>query len=291
MREKISTPLKTKEIIEKYGFYFKKNFGQNFLVDQNVLKNIVLASGITKDDFVMEIGPGIGSLTQFLGDSAKTVCAIEIDKNLLPILEDTLSGYDNIHVINSDVLKLDLNEIIKTYGNGRKAKLAANLPYYITTPIIMELLEKHADIESMTVMVQKEVADRMQAKPGTKDYGALSVAVQFYCNAHTDFIVPPSCFMPKPNVDSAVITLTLKENTVSINNEALMFKIVKCAFGQRRKTLLNGLYNLGNFGLSKDELTQSLEEAGFDSRIRGEALSVEQFALLADIMDQKIKNK
>ncbi len=291
MREKISTPLKTKEIIEKYGFYFKKNFGQNFLVDQNVLKNIVLASGITKDDFVLEIGPGIGSLTQFLGDSAKTVCAIEIDKNLLPILEDTLSGYDNIHVINSDVLKLDLNDIIKTYGGGRKAKLVANLPYYITTPIIMELLEKHADIESMTVMVQKEVADRMQAKPGTKDYGALSVAVQFYCNAHTDFIVPPPCFMPKPNVDSAVITLTLKESEVSVKNEALMFKIVKCAFGQRRKTLLNGLYNLGNFGLSKDELTKSLEEAGFDSRIRGEALSVEQFALLADIMDQKIKNK
>lgn len=288
MSDKISTPLKTKEVIEKYGFYFKKNFGQNFLIDQNVLSNIVSAAGITNEDFVLEIGPGIGSLTQFLGDSAKKVCAIEIDKNLIPILEDTLSGYENIEVINEDVLKLDLNSLIKEKGDGKKAKLAANLPYYITTPIIMELLEKHADIESMTVMVQKEVADRMQAKPGSKDYGALTAAVQFYCDAHLDFIVPPSCFMPRPKVDSAVITLTLKEHTVPVKDESLMFNIIKCAFGQRRKTLLNGLNNLGNFNLSKEELTEAIEEMRLDARIRGEALSIEQFAALSDIIYNKI---
>lgn len=288
MCEKISTPIKTKEVIDKYGFFFKKNFGQNFLIDQNVLRNIVDAAKITKDDFVIEIGPGIGSLTQFLGDSAKNVCAVEIDKNLIPILEDTLSGYNNIEVINSDVLKLDLNELIKSRSGGRKAKLAANLPYYITTPIIMELLEKHADIESMTVMVQKEVADRMQAEPGSKDYGALTAAVQFYCHANIDFIVPPSCFMPKPKVDSAVITLTLKEETVPVKDEKLMFDIIKCAFGQRRKTLLNGLKNLGNFNLSKDELTEAIEEMGLDSRVRGETLSIEQFAALADIIHEKM---
>jgi len=288
MKEKISTPIKTKEVIEKYSFYFKKNFGQNFLIDQNVLSNIVSAAEIDKDDFVLEIGPGIGSLTQFLADSAKKVCAIEIDKNLIPILEDTLSDYDNIDVINEDVLKVDLNKVIAEKGEGRKAKLCANLPYYITTPIIMELLEKRANIESMTVMVQKEVADRMQAKPATKDYGALTVAVAFYCDAHTDFIVPPNCFMPKPNVDSAVITLKIKDEKIAVKDENLMFEIVKCAFGQRRKTLLNGLNNLGNFGLSKEELTSSIEEMELDSRVRGETLSVEQFARLADIMYEKI---
>ena len=193
--DKISTPIKTKEIIEKYGFYFKKNFGQNFLIDQNVLSNIVSASKITSDDLVIEIGPGIGSLTQFLCESAKKVCAIEIDKNLIPILNETLAGYNNVEIINQDILKVDINGLINRLGE-KTAKLAANLPYYITTPIIMELLEKRANIESITVMVQKEVADRMQAKPNSKDYGALSVAVQYYCDAEINFIVPPSCFMP-----------------------------------------------------------------------------------------------
>ena len=248
-----------------------------------------MAARITKDDFVIEIGPGIGSLTQFLCDSAKSVCAIEIDKNLIPILGDTLGGYSNIKVINEDVLKLDLNGLIAEEGEGKKAKLAANLPYYITTPIIMELLEKHADIESMTVMVQKEVADRMQALPGTKDYGALSVAVQFYCDTHIDFIVPPSCFMPKPNVDSAVITLTLRQNRVSVKDEALMFRIIKCAFGQRRKTLLNGIYNLGGFNLSKEDITGVLEECGLDPKVRGESLSISQFAELSDIFGKILK--
>lgn len=288
MADKISTPLKTKELIDKHDFYFKKNFGQNFLIDSNVLMNIVQAAKIEKDDFVLEIGPGIGSLTQYLADSAGTVTAVEIDRNLIPILSETMKDYDNFEVINEDILKLDINSLIAEKGNGRKAKLVANLPYYITTPIIMELLEKHADIKSMTVMVQKEVADRMQSKPKSKDYGALSVAVQFYCDACLNFVVKPSCFMPKPNVDSAVITLELKNEPIKVKNQDLMFKIVKCAFGQRRKTLLNSLFNQGGFGLSKEEFSCILENMGLDSRIRGEELSVEQFANLSDIILEKI---
>lgn len=284
--DKISTPIKTKEIIEKYGFYFKKNFGQNFLIDQNVLSNIVSASKITSDDLVIEIGPGIGSLTQFLCESAKKVCAIEIDKNLIPILNETLAGYNNVEIINQDILKVDINGLINRLGE-KTAKLAANLPYYITTPIIMELLEKRANIESITVMVQKEVADRIQAKPNSKDYGALSVAVQYYCDAEINFIVPPSCFMPRPNVDSAVITLTPKKNPIPVKSPETMFKIIKCAFGQRRKTLLNSIFNIGGFNLSKDQLAEIFTAVGLDHKIRGEALSIEQFANLSDIIIKK----
>ncbi|MCI1959271.1 MAG: 16S rRNA (adenine(1518)-N(6)/adenine(1519)-N(6))-dimethyltransferase RsmA [Clostridia bacterium] len=291
MTDKISTPLKTKELIEKYGFYFKKNFGQNFLIDSNVLSNIVSAAEIQKDDFVLEIGPGIGSLTQYLAESAGYVTAIEIDKNLIPILSETMNGYDNFEVINEDVLKLDINALIAENGNGKKAKLVANLPYYITTPIIMEILEKHADIKSMTVMVQKEVASRMLAKPKSKDYGALTAAVQFYCNAKLDFIVKPNCFMPRPKVDSAVITLKIKDKPISVKNQEFMFKIIKCAFGQRRKTLLNSLFNQGGFGLSKDELTLILKNMDLDSRVRGEELSVEEFAYLSDSIYEKINYK
>lgn len=290
MAQKISTPLKTKELLDKYGFYFKKNFGQNFLIDSNVLSNIVSAAGIQKDDFVLEIGPGIGSLTQYIAESAGYVTAVEIDRNLIPILNETMKDYDNFEVINEDILKLDINALIAEKGNGRKAKLVANLPYYITTPIIMEILEKHADIESMTVMVQKEVADRMQSKPKSKDYGALSVAVQFYCDAVLNFTVKPSCFMPRPKVDSAVITLKLKNEPIKVENQDFMFKIIKCAFGQRRKTLLNSLFNQCGLGLSKDEITGILENMGLDGKVRGEELSVEQFAELSDIIVDKLKS-
>lgn len=289
MRERISTPSMTKEIIEKNNFYFKKNFGQNFLIDQNVLNNIIDAAEITKDDFVLEIGPGIGSLTQYLAENAGKVVAVEIDKNLIPILSETLAGYDNLEIINEDVLKLDINALIAEKNNGKPIKVVANLPYYITTPIIMELLERRMNVTSITVMVQKEVADRMQAKPKTKDYGALTAAVQYYSDAEINFIVPPGCFMPRPNVDSAVITLKIKQgNAYNVKDENLMFGIIKAAFGQRRKTLLNGLNNLAKLNLSKEELTASLSELGVDERIRGEALSVEQFAALSNIIYDKI---
>ena len=279
----------TKEIIEKNNFYFKKNFGQNFLIDQNVLNNIIEAADITKDDFVLEIGPGIGSLTQYLAENAGKVVAVEIDKNLIPILSETLAGYDNLEIINEDVLKLDINALIAEKNNGKPIKVVANLPYYITTPIIMELLERRMNVTSITVMVQKEVADRMQAKPKTKDYGALTAAVQYYSDAEINFIVPPGYFMPRPNVDSAVITLKIKHgNTFNVKDENLMFGIIKAAFGQRRKTLLNGLNNLAKLNLSKEELTASLTELGVDERIRGEALSVEQFAALSNIIYDKI---
>ncbi len=289
MRERISTPSMTKEIIEKNNFYFKKNFGQNFLIDQNVLNNIIEAADITLDDFVLEIGPGIGSLTQYLAENAGKVVAVGIDKNLIPILSETLAGYDNLEIINEDVLKLDINALIAEKNNGKPIKVVANLPYYITTPIIMELLERRMNVTSITVMVQKEVADRMQAKPKTKDYGALTAAVQYYSDAEINFIVPPGCFMPRPNVDSAVITLKIKQaNAYNVKDENLMFGIIKAAFGQRRKTLLNGLNNLAKLNLSKEELTASLTELGVDERIRGEALSVEQFAALSNIIYNKI---
>ncbi len=231
MAEKISTPSRTKEIIEKYNFYFKKNFGQNFLIDGNVLDNIISAAKITKDDFVLEIGPGIGSLTQYLAENAGKVLAVEIDKNLIPILGETLKEYDNVEIINEDVLKIDINSIIEEKNNGKPIKVVANLPYYITTPILMELLERRLNVESITVMVQKEVADRMQAQPKTKDYGALTLAVQYYSDANINFIVPPGCFMPRPNVDSAVITLTIhKGSGFSVENEDLMFEIIKASY-------------------------------------------------------------
>ena len=289
MAEKISTPSKTKEIIEKYNFYFKKNFGQNFLIDGNVLDNIISAAKITKDDFVLEIGPGIGSLTQYLAENAGKVLAVEIDKNLIPILGETLKEYDNVEIINEDVLKIDINSIIEEKNNGKPIKVVANLPYYITTPILMELLERRLNVESITVMVQKEVADRMQAQPKTKDYGALTLAVQYYSHANINFIVPPGCFMPRPNVDSAVITLTIhKGSGFSVENEDLMFEIIKASFAQRRKTLLNGLNNAPNLKFTKEDVISALNEMGIDERIRGEALSVEDFANLSNILNKKM---
>ena len=289
MAEKVSTPSRTKEIIEKYNFYFKKNFGQNFLIDGNVLDNIISAAKITKDDFVLEIGPGIGSLTQYLAENAGKVLAVEIDKNLIPILGETLKEYDNVEIINEDVLKIDINSIIEEKNNGKPIKVVANLPYYITTPILMELLERRLNVESITVMVQKEVADRMQAQPKTKDYGALTLAVQYYSDANINFIVPPGCFMPRPNVDSAVITLTIhKGSGFSVENEDLMFEIIKASFAQRRKTLLNGLNNAPNLKFTKEDVISALNEMGIDERIRGEALSVEDFANLSNILNKKM---
>ncbi len=289
MVQRISTPSRTREIIEKYNFNFKKGFGQNFLIDSNVLDNIVEAAGVSKEDCVLEIGPGIGSLTQVLAENAEKVVAIEIDKNLLPILAETLGEYGNVEIINSDVLKLDLNRLIDEKNGGRAAKIVANLPYYITTPILMELLEKKANIDTITVMVQKEVAERMQAEPGRGDYGALSIAVGYYCDAKMDFIVQPSCFMPRPKVASAVITLHVrKEPRVLVQDEALFFHIVKCAFGQRRKTLLNSIFNQAGLGLSKEDLAEILKSLSLDERIRGEALSIELFGSLSDRIHEKI---
>ncbi|MCI8341829.1 MAG: 16S rRNA (adenine(1518)-N(6)/adenine(1519)-N(6))-dimethyltransferase RsmA [Firmicutes bacterium] len=290
MTERIATPHKTKEIIEKYNFCFKKNYGQNFLIDSNIIDNIIKAAEITKDDFVIEIGPGIGSLTQALAESAGKVAAVEIDKNLIPILNDVLCEYDNLKIINNDILKMDICSFINEYAGNLNVKIAANLPYYITSPIIMGILEKNISAKSITVMVQKEVADRMQSPPGTKDYGALSVAVQYYCEAKTAFVVPHSCFMPKPNVESAVISLKPRPSHIETANKEFFFNVVKCAFGQRRKTLINTLFNTGNFGLSKDALLEAIANSGLNGQIRGETLSVEQFAVLSNEIYKKIQS-
>lgn len=283
MAERIATPGRTRQIIEANGFSFKKNFGQNFLIDSNILERIAQCAGITKEDCVLEIGPGIGSLTQVLAETAKQVVAVEIDATLIPILSQTLGEYENVEILNQDILKTDIDTIIQEKNGGKPIKVVANLPYYITTPILMDLLEKERHVESITIMVQKEVAERMQAGPGEKEYGALSVAVQYYCDAHLDMIVQPSCFMPRPKVASAVITLkVLPERKVKTADEALFFHIVKCAFGQRRKTLLNSLFNQGNLGLSKAELAEILQGLGWDERIRGEALGLAEFAALTD---------
>ena len=291
MIERISTPSRTKQIIEENGFYFKKNFGQNFLIDSNILEKIADCAGIGKDDCVLEIGPGIGSLTQVLAEHANQVVAIEIDSNLIPILSKTLEAYDNIEIRNQDILKTDIDAIIREKNANRPIKVVANLPYYITTPILMDLLENERNVERITVMVQKEVAERMQAQPGDKEYGALSIAVQYYCDAHVDMIVPPSCFLPRPKVDSAVITLQiLPERKVTTTDVALFFRLVKCAFAQRRKTLLNCLNHQGNFGLSKDTLADLIRSLGWDERIRGETLSISDFARLTDAVAQAISS-
>ena len=283
MKERIATPSRTKEIIEQNDFYFKKNFGQNFLIDSNILEKIVACAQVTEDDCVLEIGPGIGSLTQVLAEHARSVVAVEIDSTLIPILSQTLEGYDNIEIRNQDILKTDVDALIQEKNNGRPMKVVANLPYYITTPIIMDLLEQKHKIESITVMVQKEVAERMQAGPKEKEYGALSIAVQYYCDAHLDLIVQPSCFMPRPKVASAVITLrVLPQRKVQVADETLFFHLVKCAFGQRRKTLLNALHNQGNLGLDKETLTQIFTQLGWDVRVRGEALSITDFVALTE---------
>lgn len=281
-------PTNTLEIIKKYGFGFQKRFGQNFLIDGNVVEKIVREAGITKDDFVLEIGPGIGTMTQILCENAREVAAVEIDKNLIPILAETLAPYDNVTVINEDILKVDVRKLAEEKNDGRPIKVVANLPYYITTPIIMGLFESHVPLESITIMVQKEVAQRMQVGPGTKDYGALSLAVQFYADAQIVLKVPASCFMPRPNVDSAVIKLVRHEDApVKVKNEQFMFRVIRAAFNQRRKTLANSLANSSELNGSghactREDVTTALEAMGLPAGIRGEALTLVQFGELAD---------
>lgn len=277
----------TAEIIEKYHFCFQKKFGQNFLVDSNILDKIIESAQITKQDCVLEIGPGIGTMTQRLAEEAGEVIAVEIDKNLIPVLHDTLSAYNNVTLINADILKLDLNQIVEEQG-GNAVKVVANLPYYITTPIIMALFEKKVPLKSVTIMVQKEVADRMQVGPGTKDYGALSLAVQYYARPEIVARVPASCFMPKPNVDSTVIKLTRYEKLpVKAENEAWLFAVIRASFNQRRKTLVNGLANAGNLGVSRKQVEEVLTEMGLAVTVRGETLTLEQFADLSSRLWQK----
>ena len=284
----LGNPTNTIAVLNRYGFSFQKKFGQNFLIDENVVEKIVRDAGVTKDDFVLEIGPGIGTMTQILCENAREVVAVEIDDKLIPILtEDTLSWYDNVTVIHEDILKLDIVKLANERNGGKPIKVVANLPYYITTPIIMGLFESHVPLDSITIMVQKEVADRMQVGPGTKDYGALSLAVQYYAKPQILLNVPASCFMPRPNVDSAVIQLTRYEKPpVEVADEHLMFRLIRASFNQRRKTLANGLNNFGGFGLSKEEIQTCIEELGVPVSIRGEALSLEQFAELANIINR-----
>ena len=281
----LGNPQKTIEVIQKYEFAFQKKFGQNFLIDTHVLDKIISAAEITKDDLVVEIGPGIGTMTQYLACAAREVVAIEIDKMLIPILQDTLSAYDNVTIINEDVLKVDLNKLAEEKNGGRPVKVVANLPYYITTPIIMGLFENHVPLHSITIMVQKEVADRMRMGPGTKDYGALSLAVQYYAEPYLVANVPPNCFMPRPNVGSAVIRLTVHEKPpVIVRDESLMFRLIRASFNQRRKTLANGLNNSPELHYSKEQIAEAIEKLGTSPSIRGEALTLEQFAQLADIL-------
>ena len=283
--EKLSNPQKTIEMIKKYEFAFQKKFGQNFLIDAHVLEKIIAAAKITKEDFVLEIGPGIGTMTQYLAEHAGKVVAVEIDRALIPILRETLSEYPNVTVIHEDILKLDIGKLALEENGGKPIKVVANLPYYITTPVIMGLFESHVPLESITVMVQKEVAQRMQALPGTKDYGALSLAVQYYAEPYLAANVPPNCFMPRPNVGSAVIRLTSYEHPrVSVKDEALMFRIIRASFNQRRKTLQNGLNNSPEITASKERIAEAIASLGLPASVRGETLTLEQFAALADVL-------
>ena len=289
MREKLGNPKNTIEVIQKYQFAFQKKFGQNFLIDPHVLDKIIGAAGVTKEDMVLEIGPGIGTMTQYLAEAAREVVAVEIDKTLIPILEnDTLKDWDNVTVINEDILKVDIAALAQEKNGGKPIKVVANLPYYITTPIIMGLFENHVPISSITIMVQKEVADRMKTGPGSKDYGALSLAVQYYATADIVLKVPASCFMPKPNVDSAVIKLTRHKDTqVKVSNEKLMFKIIRASFNQRRKTLANGLKNSPELNFTREQVTEALVSMGKSESVRGEAFTLEEFAKLTDILNSK----
>lgn len=283
--EKLSNPQRTIEVIKKYEFCFQKKFGQNFLIDGHVLDKIIAGAGVTKDDMVLEIGPGIGTMTQYLAEAAGKVVAVEIDRNLLPILQETLADYDNVKVIHADVLSLDLEKLVQEENGGRPIKVVANLPYYITTPIIMALFEQHVPLANVTVMVQKEVAARMKSGPGSKDYGALSLAVQYYAEPYIVANVPCNCFMPRPNVDSAVIRLTrYEEPPVQVKDEKMLFKIIRASFNQRRKTLQNGLNNSSELNFTKDQIAAAIVEAGFSPSVRGEALTLEQFAKLTDIL-------
>lgn len=281
----LGIPQNTIAVLQKYNFNFQKKFGQNFLIDTSVLERIIAAAQITKEDCVLEIGPGIGTMTQYLAESAREVIAVEIDKALIPILEDTLSAYDNVTVVNDDILKVNINRIVEEKNGGRPIKVVANLPYYITTPIIMGLFESHVPLKSITIMVQKEVADRMQVGPGTKDYGALSLAVQYYARPEIVANVPPNCFIPRPNVGSAVIRLTrYEEPPVQVDDEKFMFALIRASFNQRRKTLVNGLSNAAGLSVSKEKVTRVLEHMGLGATIRGETLKLEQFARLSNLL-------
>lgn len=283
MREKLGNPKNTIEVIQKYQFAFQKKFGQNFLIDPHVLDKIIGAAGVTKEDMVLEIGPGIGTMTQYLAEAAGKVVAVEIDNNLIPILKETLADYDNITIINEDILKVDIKKLAEEYNGGRPIKVVANLPYYITTPIIMGLFESNVPIDNITVMVQKEVADRMQVGPGSKDYGALSLAVQYYAEPYIVANVPPNCFIPRPNVGSAVIRLTRhKEMPVQVTDPKLMFRLIRASFNQRRKTLQNGLNNAPDISFTKEQIIAAIESLGVPATIRGEALDLKQFAQLAN---------
>ena len=284
----LGNPQNTIEVLQKYHFNFQKKFGQNFLIDTHVLEKIISAANITKEDMVLEIGPGIGTMTQYLAEAAGKVIAVEIDRNLIPILGETLGSYENVTVINEDVMKLDIAELAERENGGRPIKVVANLPYYITTPIIMGLFEKHVPLESITVMVQKEVAERMQTGPGNKDYGALSLAVQYYAEPYIVANVPPNCFMPRPKVGSAVIRLTCHEKPpVEVRDEKLMFDIIRASFNQRRKTLVNGLNNSPVLDFSKEEILQAVESLGKGAGVRGEALALEEFAALSNALSEK----
>lgn len=281
----LGNPRNTIEVIQKYNFGFQKKFGQNFLIDTHVLDKIITAAGITKDDCILEIGPGIGTMTQYLADSAREVIAVEIDSKLIPILEETLKDFDNVTVLNSDILKVDIKELTERYNGGKPIKVVANLPYYITTPIIMGLFESGVPIDNITVMVQKEVADRMQVGPGSKDYGALSLAVQYYAEPYIVANVPPNCFIPRPNVGSAVIRLTRHSAPpVEVTDKELMFKLIRASFNQRRKTLQNGLNNSPEIQVSKEQIAQAIEKMGLPAAVRGETFTLKQFAELSNLL-------
>lgn len=283
----LGNPQNTIAVLQKYNFSFQKKFGQNFLIDTHVLDKIIRAAEITKEDMVLEIGPGIGTMTQYLANAAGKVIAVEIDKMLIPILEDTLSGFENVRVINEDVLKVDIEKLVRDENGGRPIKVVANLPYYITTPIIMGLFENHVPMKSITVMVQKEVADRMQVGPGTKDYGALSLAVQYYARPYIVANVPPNCFMPRPKVGSAVIRLERYEGPpVWVEDEKQMFQIIRASFNQRRKTLVNGLSNAAELDFTKECIQSAVEALGRGASVRGEALSLEEFARLSNLLSE-----
>lgn len=283
----LGNPKNTIEIIQKYKFMFQKKFGQNFLIDTHVLEKIIASAGVTEDDCVLEIGPGIGTMTQYLAEHARQVVAVEIDRNLIPILKETLADYENVEIINEDILKVDIKQLTEQYNGGRPIKVVANLPYYITTPIIMGLFESDVPIDNITVMVQKEVADRMQEGPGSKDYGALSLAVQYYAQPEIVANVPPNCFIPRPTVGSAVIRLTRhREMPVKADNPKLMFRLIRASFNQRRKTLQNGLNNSPELPYTKEQVVQALEKMGLSPSVRGEALSLAQFAKLSDLLGE-----
>lgn len=284
----LGIPANTIAVLQKYSFHFQKKFGQNFLIDPHVLDKIIASAEVGEEDCILEIGPGIGTMTQYLAENAREVIAVEIDKALIPILQDTLSGYDNITIINKDILKVDINKIVEEKNNGKPIKIVANLPYYITTPIIMGLFENHVPMKSITIMVQKEVADRMQVGPGTKDYGALSLAVQYYARPEIVANVPPNCFMPRPNVGSAVIRLTRYDKPpVEVTDEKYMFSVIRASFNQRRKTLVNGLLNSGNLGIAKQDILEVLQQMKLSETVRGETLTLEQFAELANGLNRR----